>query len=112
MANEDARQFIANQITGLRITVQELTRIHLSTGDLNLADRLRSKITDINQTIFALESAFNSLNAAIVVPPPSPERIAILTAALRQLDAFVRSDQNIQQAISFLTQLADQISTA
>ena len=112
MANEEARKFIANQITGLRITVQELTRLHLSTGDLNLADRLRSKITDINQTIFAFESALNSLNAAIVVPPPSPDRIANLTAALRQLDGFVRNDQNIQQAISVLTQLADVISSA
>ena len=113
MANEDPRQFIMSQITALRITVQELTRIFSRTGDLDFADRIRADITDINQQIFAFESALNSLNAAGgIIPPPSAQRVAALNAALRQLDGFVRSDQNLHAAIDFLTQVASAISSA
>jgi len=113
MPNEEARQFIAQQVTALRITVQELTKIYLGIADLDLADTVRSQITDINQTLFAFESALNSLDAATaVIPPPSEARIQALTAALRQLDAYVRNDENIHMALSYLTQVAGLISAA
>lgn len=113
MANEEARQFIAKQVTALRITAQELTRIYISIGDLDLADSVRSQITDINQMLFALESAQNSLEAATdVIPPPSDARIQALTTALRQLDAYVRNDEDIHMALSFLTQVAGMVSAA
>ena len=113
MPNETARDFLMSQITALNITVQELTRIFSSTGDLDLADRIRSRITDINQQIFAFQSALNSLNAAGgIIPPPSPQRVAALNAALRQLDGFVRNDQNLHAALNFLTQVASAIGSA
>lgn len=113
MPNEEALQFLSKQITGLRIVSQELTRIYTGIADLDLADTVRSQITDINQTLFALESAKNSLDAATnVVPPPSEARVQALTNALRQLDAYVRSDQNIHMALNYLTQVAGLVSAA
>jgi DNA repair ATPase RecN len=113
MPNEDARQFIAKKVTALRITVQELTRIYITIGDLDLADTVRSRITDINETLFALESAQNSLEAATaVVPPPDAARTEALRAALHQLDTYVRNDQNIHMAINYLTQVAGMIGAA
>jgi hypothetical protein len=112
MPDEDARQFLAKQITALRIVTQELTRIYTGLIDLDLADRVRSQITEINETLFALESAQNNLDAAAnVVPPPTDARILALSNALRQLDAYVRSDENIHMALNYLTQVAEMISS-
>jgi len=56
------------------------------------------RITNLSQLLFALESARNNLEAAEPIPPPSAERIAALENALKQLDAYVRSDQNVHMA--------------
>ena len=112
MANEAALDFITNKITGLEIIKQELSRIFLNLSDLNRADVVRREITRLNQLLFTLESMRNSLAAtANEVPPPSQARIAALTDALRRLDRFVSSDQNIQTALNFLTQVASVIRT-
>ncbi len=110
MPNEVALNFITDKITALQLITQELGRIFLGISDLDEADAVRSEITSINQVLFALQSARNSLEAtAHEVPPPSPARIQSLTVALQQLDGFVSSDENIQATITFLTQLASQI---
>jgi hypothetical protein len=113
MANEEAIRFLTNKITGLQVVQQEMSRLFTTTGDLDLADRIRSRLTSLNETLFALESTRNSLVAASnVVPPPDEGRVKALTNALRQLDTFVRSDQNIHMALSFLTQVADLLKQA
>lgn len=113
MANEVALKFLTDKITALRAVVQELTRIYLSITDLNDADEVRMRITGLNQLLFALESARNNLEAASdPIPPPTDERIANLEKALRQLDAYVRSDQNVHMALNYLTQVAELVSTS
>jgi hypothetical protein len=113
MANEETIQFLTKKITGLQVVQQEMTRLFTTTGDLDLADQIRSRLTSLNETLFALQSARNSLVAASnVVPPPDEGRVEALTSALRQLDTFVRSDQNIHMALSFLTQVAGLINQA
>jgi hypothetical protein len=113
MANEAALKFLDEKITALQMINQELTNIFMSTGDLDLADSIRADITSQNQVLFALRSARNSLAAtANEVPPPSEARVEALTAALRRLDGFVRSDQNIQSALDFLNGVANLISKA
>ena len=107
MANEASLKFLNEQITALRVISQELTRIYLSLTDLDVADEFRGRITNLNQLLFALESARNNLEAAESIPPPSAERIAALENALKQLDAYVRNDQNVHLALNFLTQVAD-----
>jgi len=109
MANEVALKFLNEQITGLRIISQELTRIYLTLTDPDVADEFRVKITNLDQLLFALESARNNLEAAEPIPPPSAERLAALQSALQQLDAYVRSDQNIHMALNYLTQVANLI---
>ena len=107
MPNEAAIDFLTEKITGLEIIRQELSRIFLSISDLGQADVVRVQITRVNQMLFALQSMRNSLEAtANEVPPIPPARVEALTAALRRLDAFVSSDQNIQTAVNFLTQVA------
>jgi len=106
MANEVALKFLNDQITALRVISQELTRIYLGLTDLDVADEFRGRITNLSQLLFALESARNNLEAAEPIPPPSAERIAALENALKQLDAYVRSDQNVHMALNYLTQLA------
>jgi predicted O-methyltransferase YrrM len=111
--NEEAIRFLTEQITGMRVIRQELTQIYTSTIDFNLADNIRQRLTSYNEILFALESTRNSLIvASTVVPPPSQGRIEALTRALRQLDNYVRSDQNIHMALNYLTQVADMISEA
>lgn len=113
MPNEAAINFLTEKITGLQIIRQELSRIFLNINDLNRADLVRVQITRVNQMLFTLQSMRNSLEAtANEVQPPSPARIARLTNSLRQLDAFVSSDQNIQTAVSFLTQVANAIQSS
>lgn len=110
MPNEAAINFLTEKITGLEIIRQELSRIFLNISNPNRADAVRVEITRVNQMLFALQSMRNSLEAtANEVPPPSQARIEALTAALRRLDAFVSSDQNIQTAVNFLTQVASAI---
>lgn len=112
MANEAALNFITEKITGLEIIKQELSRMFLNTTDLDHADDIRREITRLNQLLFTLESMRNSLaGTANEVPPPTPERIAALTNALRRLDSFVSGDQNIQTGLNFLTQVAGVIRT-
>jgi hypothetical protein len=107
MANEAALDFITDKITGLEIIKQELSRMFLNTTNLNQADDIRREITRLNQLLFTLESMRNSLAATPnEVPPPPPARVAALTDALRRLDSFASGDQNIQTALSFLTQVA------
>lgn len=113
MPNELALKFLTEKITGLQLITQELGRIFLSTSDLNQADAIRAQITSLNQVLFALTSARNSLEAtANEVPPPSAERVQALTAALRRLDGFVSSNQNIQNTLSLLTGVANVIQNA
>lgn len=113
MANEAALRFLNEKITGMQIITQELARLHLRTSDLNLADSIRADLTSLNQVLFALRSARNSLEATQnQVPPPPTERVEALTAALRRLDGFVTSDQQIQLAVNFLIEVADLIRTA
>jgi hypothetical protein len=113
MANELAIRFLTEKITGFEVIQQEMTRIYTRITDLDLADQVRGRLTNLNTMLFALQSARNSLEAASnEVPPPDNERIQALNNALRQLDAFVRSDQNIHMALSFLTQVASLIRQA
>jgi hypothetical protein len=111
MPNETALKFLNDKITALRVIQQELTRIYLSITDLNVADQFRSEISSLNLVLFALESARNSLQAAAdPIPPPSDDRILALENALRQLDGYVRSDDNIHQALDFLMQIANLVN--
>jgi hypothetical protein len=113
MPNEAAIQFLAGKITGMQVIRQELTRIYTSIIDLDLADEVRQRITSLNETLFALESTRNSLEAAEnVIPPPPEDRVQALGSALRQLDAYVRNDQNIHMAMNYLTQVASLIRSA
>ena len=111
MPNEVALRFLNEQITGLESIVTELD--NLKTSDLNLRDSIRAEITSINQVVFALRSARNSLEATEnEVPPPSDQRVADLTNALKRLDGFVASDQQIRVTLNFLVGVADLIRTA
>lgn len=111
--NEAAITFLTDKITALQIIAQELGRIFLSISDLNRADAVRAEITSLNQVLFALQSARNSLEAtANEVPPPPPARVQTLTDALKRLDGFVSSDQNVQATLNFLTNVADAIRNA
>jgi hypothetical protein len=113
MANEEALQFLTKQITGLQMISQELSRIYTGITDLDLADEVRSQVTSINEVLFALQSARNSMEAAsTVIQPPSEDRVQALMTALHQLDAYVRSDQNIHMALNYLTQVASLIRGA
>lgn len=110
MANEAAIEFLTGKITGLRVIQQELSRIYTRITNLDFADDVRQRLTSLNQTLFALESARNSLDTtANEVEPPSENRVEALTHALRQLDAYVRNDQNIHMALNYLTQVASLI---
>ncbi|SRR5258707_206743 len=113
MANEAALKFLTDKITGLQMISQELTRIYTGVTDLDLADQVRAEVTSVNQLLFTLQSARNSLEAASdPVPPPDDARLEALTVALHQLDAYVRSDQNIHMALNYLTQVASLINNA
>jgi hypothetical protein len=113
MANDAALKFLTDKITALRVISQELTRIYLTITDLDVADQFRAEVTSLNQLLFALESARNSLEAASdPIPPPTDDRIAALENALRQLDAYVRSDQNIHMALNYLTQVANLVTSS
>jgi|SRR5215213_1178468 len=113
MANEVALAFLTDKITGLQIITQELGRLFLKISDLNRADAVRAEITSLNQVLFALQSARNSLEAtANEVPPPPPARIQALTAALTRLDGFVSSDQNLQTTVNLLIDAANLIRNA
>lgn len=113
MPNEAALAFLNKKITGLQIVQHELTRLYTMTADLDLADVLRQRITSLNELLFALQSAHNSVEAAgNVVPPPDQNRVLALESALRQLDGFVRSDQHIHMALNYLTQVASMLNEA
>jgi hypothetical protein len=113
MANEATIAFLTDKITGLRVIQQELSRIYTSITNLDFADDVRQRLTSLNQTLFALNSARNSLEATVnEVEPPSKKRVETLADALRQLDAYVRNDQNIHMALNYLTQVASLIRSS
>jgi hypothetical protein len=113
MANEVALKFLTDKITALRAISQELTRIYLGLTDLDEADQFRAEVTSVNQLLFALESARNNLEAGSdPIPAPSADRLTALENALRQLDAYVRSDQNIHMALNYLTQVSNLVTSS
>jgi len=113
MPNQAALKFINDKITALELIKQELSRMFFSTSDLDFADKVRKRITSLKPVLFTLESTRNSLEAtANEVPPPPASRIQALTAALQRLDGFVSSDQNLQAALKFLTDVATAIKNA
>lgn len=113
MANDKAIEFLTGQITGLRVIQQELSRIYTGITNLDFADDVRQRLTSLNQTLFALESARNSLEATTkAVTAPSQARFTALALALHQLDAYVRNDQNIHMAINYLEQVSSLINAA
>ena len=113
MANEAALKFLIDKITALTAISQEMTRIYLSINNLNVSDQYRGEVTSLNQLLFALESARNSLEAASEpIPPPSAARLEALENALRQLDSYVRSDQELHTAFNYLTQVANLVKNS
>jgi hypothetical protein len=113
MPNEAAIGFLTNKITALRVIQQELSRIYTRITNLDFADDVRQRLTSINETLFALESARNSLEATTnTIPPPTEERVQSLNSALRQLDAYVRNDQNIHMALNYLLQVASLVKSS
>jgi len=113
VANEAAIQFLTSKLTGLQAIQQDLGRIYRTITDLDFADEVRDRLTSVNETVFALQSALNGLDDADkVVTPPSEDQIAELEKALQQLDAYVQSDQDIHTAIDYLVQTASMIKAA
>jgi hypothetical protein len=111
--NTGAIAFLTQKITALQVIQQALTSLYTQTTDLDLSDTIRSKLTRVNEDLFALESERSALtDASQVVSPPSQAQIQQLNETLTQLDAYVHSDQNIHMAINYLDQLADQIKNA
>ncbi len=111
--NDAAIDFLTKKVTGLQVIQHELTAIYTGTTDLDLADEVREKLTSLNATLFALQSALNSIKAAAdVVPAPSDDEIQALTSALKQLDAYVRNDASVHMALNYLTQVMNLINRA
>ena len=113
MANEAALEFLVKKITGLEIVQHELTRLYTITVDLDQADAIRQRVTSLNELLFALRSARNSIEASnSVVTPPEASRVQALEQALHQLDAYVRSDDHIHMALNYLSQVASMLNQA
>ncbi|MDX6270651.1 MAG: hypothetical protein QOD28_1874 [Acidobacteriota bacterium] len=112
MANGEAIKFLTSKIIGLEVIQRELSHIYTGVTNLDFSDDVRQRLTSINQMLFALESARNSLEAAESVSPPPVSRIQALEVALSRLDAYVRNDQNIHMALAYLDQVADLINAA
>ena len=53
MANEAKIQFLTDKITGLKAIQQELTHLSGRITDLDLADRVRAQLSNLNETLFA-----------------------------------------------------------
>lgn len=111
--NDTAIDFLMKKIRALQVIQQELTRIYTGTVDLDLADEIRCKLTSLNTTLFAMQSALNSLQASSsIVPPPGDDNVQSLTSALRQLDAYVRNDANVHMALNYLSQVLTLVNQA
>ncbi len=111
--NTAALQLINQKITGLQVVQQALTNLYTQATDLNISDTIRAQLTNLNEELFALQSERNAMaDATNVVSPPTPSEIQALNDILKQLDAYVHTDQNLHMAISYLQQVADQIKNA
>jgi hypothetical protein len=106
-------QFINQKITGLQVVQQALTNLYTQATDLDISDTIRAQLTRLNEELFALQSERNAMvDTSNVVSPPTPGEILALNDILKQLDAYVHTDQNVHMAISYLQQVADQIKSA
>lgn len=109
--NSVAVGFIAQKITGLQVVQQALTSLYTQTTDLDDSDTIRAKLTRLNEELFALQSERNAMaDASTVVTPPTQAEIQSLDSILKQLDAYVHTDENVHMAINYLQQIADQIT--
>jgi hypothetical protein len=108
--NTAALQLINQKITGLQIVQQALTNLYTQESDLNASDAIRAQLTSLNEELFVLQSERSAMaDASNVVPPPASSEIQALNDILKQLDAYVHTDQNVHMAINYLQQVADQI---
>jgi hypothetical protein len=111
--NTAALQFINQKITGLQVVQQALTNLYTQATDLDVSDTIRAQLTRLNEELFALQSERNAMaDASNVVSPPAPGEIEALNNILKQLDAYVHTDENVHMAINYLQQMADQIKSA
>jgi hypothetical protein len=114
MANNSAAlDFINHKITAMQVVQQALTSLYTQTTDLDDSDTIRAQLTSVNEELFALQSERNAMaDTTNVVPPPTNDEIQNLNIILKQLDAYVQTDENVHMAINYLQQIADQLKNA
>jgi hypothetical protein len=111
--NAAAISLLTQKITAMQVIQQSLTTLYTNATDLDLSDSIRTQLTQVNEDLFALQSERNALaESSTVVPPPTADEIQQLNDTLKQLDAYVQTDQNVHMALSYLQQVADQIKKA
>ena len=102
--------FINQKITAMQVIQHSLTFLYTRTTDLDDSDAIRAQLTSLNEELFALQSERNAMvDTSTVIPPPTDAEIQTLNSILKQLDAYVQTDENVHMAISYLQQIADQV---
>ncbi len=109
-SNYQVIQVLNERVTGLNVVFQELSNLYNSSPDLEFRRSVRPQLTELNEDILFMESERDALVASTeVVTPPSVQEIADVETALKQLDVYVRSDQNFHMSIAYLQQIAEQL---
>jgi hypothetical protein len=113
MANEALKKFLSDKVAGFQAIQDKLTQLEDQTTDLDSLDDIRMQRSSDRDTLFALQSALNSVDAAEnEIPPPPDDQVRVVADALTQLDAFVVGDQDVHAVLGFLQGVANQIGQA
>lgn len=94
------------EIAALEFVLQEIRHFYAISADWQTSADLRQRDAEVSERLEMLRMQRDRARAASVIPPLTPEDQAVRTAALEQLDRYVRDDRNVHRCVSRLLEIA------
>lgn len=116
MSNADARDLLGRddeaivalrrEIRVLETILQEIRHLYFVTPDFATAGEIRQRDAEVSEKLEVLRMRLSRARASGDVRPRTKAEQRRQIKALEKLDRYVRNDQQIQQSITYLMQIA------
>ncbi len=102
---------LKKEISALDVIMDELNHFYAVNDDFEESANIRAELNAVEEIRYTKKAQLDALTAAQgLAEAVSAEEQQALAKALTSLDKYVRSDQNAAMCISYLTQIASEIS--
>ena len=107
LARDDDRIVaLRREIRVLETILQEIRHLYFVTTDFETAGDIRHRDAEVSEQIDVLRMRLSRARASGVIKPRTKAEQRRQIKALEKLDRYIRNDQQIQQSITYLMQIA------